>query len=85
MHLERYFSLMLLRSPLALHHNYSIMGAALFSALHFPPATAKQEDVATAAALGSSASSIYGCPKVAQHGRVIQTFLRSSRWNLLSK
>lgn len=76
---------MLLRSPLALHHNYSIIGVALFSALHFPPATAEQEDVATSVALGFCASSIYGCPEAAQHGRVIQTFHSSGRCNLLSK
>lgn len=38
---------MLLRSPLALHHNYSITGVALFSALCFPSDPANQEDVAT--------------------------------------
>lgn len=76
---------MLLRSPLALNHNYSITGVALFSALRFPPATAEQEDVATSVALRFCASSIYGCPEAAQHGRIIQTFHSSSRCHLLSK
>ena len=54
------------------------MRVALSSALHFPPATAEQEDVATFVALGFCASSIYGCPEAAQHGRVIQTTASST-------
>ena len=76
---------MLLRSPLVLHHNYSITGAALFSGLRFPAATAEQEDVATSVALGFCAASIYGCLEASQHGRVIQTLHSSSSCNLLSK